>query len=314
MTEDGCERHALTVEPGEENVRLDAWLGRRAPGGLSRVRLHDLIKAGHVTVDGEPAEVRQRTFAGQRVEILIPPAVKAEPAPEEMDLDVVYEDGDIAVINKPAGLVVHPALGHSAGTLVNGLLHRFNDLGGIGGVERPGIVHRLDKDTSGLMVVAKNDAAMTVLHDAFHDGGVEKIYWALTHGAPRPPAGTVHTMIARHPRDRKRFAVVESAGKDAVTHYTTKAVAHNVAWLEVRLETGRTHQIRVHCQHLGCAIVGDPLYGFHALDKNIENCPKRQMLHAMRLGLAHPRTGKQLRFERPPPEDMQTLMRQLGLE
>jgi len=234
------------------------------------------------------------------------------PTPEDLPLDVVFEDAHIAVINKPAGLVVHPAVGHAAGTLVNGMLHRFKDLGGINGVERPGIVHRLDKDTSGLMVVAKNDAAMTGLQKLFAENAVEKIYWALTHGAPRPPAGTIRTMIDRHPSNRKCFTVTETSGRSAVTHYTTKAASGNVAWLEVRLETGRTHQIRVHCQHLDCPILGDPVYGSKTRDKEIEGCPERQMLHAVRLGFPHPATGERMVFERMPPEDMLDLMKRLG--
>ncbi len=310
--EDGSTRYVLEVDAEDVDVRLDAWLGRRAPGGLSRVRLHGLITSGHVRVDGAPAEVRQRTAQGQRIEITVPPAVKAEPAPEEMSLDVVYEDADIAVINKPAGLVVHPSVGHAAGTLVNGLLHRFDDLRGIGGVERPGIVHRLDKDTSGLMVIAKNDAAMTGLKNAFRDGTIEKIYWALTHGAPPMKAGTIHTLHDRHPHDRKRFAVSELRGKDAITHYTVKAAKDGVAWLELRLETGRTHQIRVHMNHVNCAILGDPVYGWRWRDKEVEGCPKRQMLHAVRLSFPQPITGEPLAFERLPPEDMLTLMQRLG--
>ena len=301
----------LTVAEDEAGLRLDAWLGRRAPGGLSRVRLQSLVESGNVTVDNEPAKIRQRTVAGQRVVVTIPPAIKAEPTPEDLPLDVVFEDAHIAVINKPAGLVVHPAVGHAAGTLVNGLLHRFDDLSGINGVERPGIVHRLDKDTSGLMVVAKNDAAMTGLQKLFAENAVEKIYWALTHGAPSPSKGTIRTLMGRHPKDRKRYAVVESNGKMAITHYAVRDVKSGVAWLEVRLETGRTHQIRVHCHHAGCAILGDPAYGWRHRDKEVEGCPERQMLHAVRLGFEHPVTGERMAFERLPPEDMLLLMRRL---
>lgn len=308
------EHHDLTVEPGEGGMRLDAWLGRRAPGGLSRVRLHGLIGDGQVWVDGEPATVRQRTVEGQRVTVVIPPAVKAEPCGEEMELDVVYDDADVAVINKPPGLVVHPAVGHARGTLVNGLLHRFNDLGGINGVERPGIVHRLDKDTSGLLVIAKNDAAMNALKKSFQDGAVEKIYWALTHGAPSLPAATLRTRFNRHPRDRKRFAVVGQGGREAVTHYRVAAQSNGVAWFVLRLETGRTHQIRVHLHHLGCPVVGDPAYGRRACDKELPGSPARQMLHAFRLGFPHPRTGRHLAFERPPPADMRHLMQHLGFD
>ena len=305
--------HELVVEEGEQGIRLDGWLGRRSPGGLSRGRLHGLICDCLVTVDGVLASARHPTAVGQRVVVKIPPAKReGAPEPEEVQFEVVYEDADIAVVNKPAGLVVHPATGHYTGTLVNGLLHRFADLGGINGIGRPGIVHRLDKDTSGLMVVAKNDAAMLGLQKAFHETAVEKIYWALTHGAPASPAGTIRSLMGRCTRDRKRHTVLEEGGRPAVTHYAVKDVKAGVAWLEVRIETGRTHQIRVHCAHAGFAIVGDPWYGWRLRDKAVVDCPERQMLHAVRLGFTHPITGEGLMFERMPPADMADLMARLG--
>ena len=312
VAEEQGERMTLEVAADEGEMRLDAWLGKRAPGGLSRTRLGKLIEAKQVWVDGKLAKLRDKTQPGQRVEILIPPPLPAEPPAEEMDLDVVYEDSDVAVLNKPAGIIVHPTGHRMTGTLVNGMLHRFKDLGGIGGVERPGIVHRLDKDTSGLMVVAKNDAAMIALRAAFQEFKVEKIYWALTHNTPRPPAGTVRTQLGRHPFLRQQWRVVEKGGKDAVTHYAVKAESNGVAWLEVRLETGRTHQIRVHCKHLNCAILGDPVYGWRACDKELEGCPARQMLHAFSLSFPHPRTKKRMVFERTPPEDMAGMMKRCG--
>jgi 23S rRNA pseudouridine1911/1915/1917 synthase len=233
----------------------------------------------------------------------------AEPEPEDIPLNVVYEDGDIIVVNKPAGLVVHPAPGHPTGTLVNALLFHCADLGSIGGTSRPGIVHRLDKDTTGLLVVAKHEQALRNLAEQFQDGRTCKVYLALVHGCPQRESGTVRTTIGRHPTDRKRMAADPPRGKPAVTHYQIEERLGKVTLLRVRIETGRTHQIRVHMSHIGFPIVGDPVYGNRALDRAIPNCPSRQMLHAAEFSFDHPRDGRRMSFTAPPPADMEALLR-----
>ncbi|MBQ9431421.1 MAG: RluA family pseudouridine synthase [Kiritimatiellae bacterium] len=283
-------------------LRLDAWLASHAPE-LSRARIQALIKSGDVTVDGAPVKANTKARLGSRIVVSVPPPVPAEPAPEEIPLSVVYEDSDCLVLNKPAGLVVHPAPGHSGGTLVNALLAHCRDLKGVGGVERPGIVHRLDKDTTGLMVVAKNDAAMAGLVRLFQSGGIRKEYLAWTRGVPSPERGTVNTLIGRDPRHRQRMAVVPVNGKPAVTEYRVEERCDPFALVRCRIETGRTHQIRVHMRHIGCPIVGDPVYGKPAADRQLAVVPDRQLLHAALLAFAHPVTGQPLRFEAPPPAD-----------
>lgn len=301
----------LAVEVAGE--RLDVWLAGKLKA-LSRSRLQRLIEAGRVTVDGHSAFARDKTVLGQRVVVTIPPAVPAIPRPEALPLDVIFEDGDILVLNKPAGIVVHPAPGHAAGTLVNALLHHCGDLAGIGGVERPGIVHRLDRETSGLLVVAKHDAAHQALAAQFQQGRVRKIYLALVHGVPGQKAGRIETTIGRHPTDRKRMAANPPRGKHAVSHYETVATRGGLTLLRVRIETGRTHQIRVHLAHLGLPIAGDPVYGSRARDLRVAECPARQMLHAAELEFDHPADGRRLRFTAPPPADMAGLLVRMGYE
>lgn len=283
--------------------RLDAWLAGQA-ADLSRARIQALIKGGRVTCSGATVKANAQPRAGSVIEIRVPAPAPAVPQPEAIPLDVLYEDADCLVLNKPAGLVVHPAPGHASGTLVNALLHHCRGLCGVGGVERPGIVHRLDKDTSGLMVVAKSDAAMAGFVRLFQTGGIRKEYLALVHGAPPKPAGTVSTLIGRHPVDRKRMAVVTRNGKQAITHYAVERALGGIALVRCRIETGRTHQIRVHMQSLGCPVVGDALYGRPAADKRLTPAPARQMLHAARLAFAHPVSGQPMTFEAPTPADM----------
>lgn len=291
----------LVVPEGAEG-RLDAWLAANAEG-LSRARIQALIKEGRVTCEGAVVKANAAPKPGHVIEIRVPAPVSAVPEPEEIPLDVLYEDGDCLLLNKPAGLVVHPAPGHASGTLVNALLHHCRDLGGVGGVERPGIVHRLDKDTSGLMIVAKNDAALSGFVRLFQTGGITKEYLTLVHGAPAKPSGTVRTLVGRHPVDRKRMAVVARNGRQAVTHYSVERRLGAITLVRCRIETGRTHQIRVHMQSLGCPVVGDALYGRPAADRRLTPAPQRQMLHAARLAFAHPVTGESLAFESRPPED-----------
>ncbi len=289
--------------------RLDKLLLTRYPD-FSRSRIEGLIKAGFVKVNGTPAaKAGAKVAETDTIEVEIPPPVPAIPEPEDIPLDVVYEDEDILVINKAAGMVVHPAPGHFTGTLVNALLHHCPSLSGIGGVARPGIVHRLDQDTSGLLVVAKSEKAMAGLVKAFSGHtNIEKTYLAICHGRPRLDAGRIVNLIGRHPVDRKRMAIVERNGKEAITNWqllgTTDALGSPISRISCRIETGRTHQIRVHMASLGCPVIGDAVYGKSALDKRLTPRPLRQMLHAWRLALRHPVTGAALSFEAPIPPDL----------
>lgn len=286
-------------------VRLDKVVQERLPD-FSRSRIEGLIKAGYVKVNGIAAiKAGQKVVESDAIAIELPPPVPPIPQPEDIPLNVLFEDSDILILNKAPGMVVHPAPGHASGTLVNALLHHCPDLAGIGGVVRPGIVHRLDRDTSGLMVVAKTQSAMDGLAKAFATHKtVEKTYLALCHGRPRLESGRIENMIGRHPVDRKRMAIVEKDGKLAITNYRVERVIGPISLIECRIETGRTHQIRVHMASLGCPVIGDSAYGKSALDKRLSPVPARQMLHAWRLLLWHPVTGEKLSFEAPVPADM----------
>ena len=273
---------------------------------FSRSRIEGLIKTGHVTVNGAVV-----TKAGAKVaetddiRVEIPPPVPPIPVAEAIPLAIVYEDDDILVVDKAPGMVVHPAPGHFTGTLVNALLHHCPNLSGIGGIARPGIVHRLDQDTSGLIVVAKTQPAMDGLAAAFASHTtVEKTYLALCHGTPRLAAGRIENLIGRHPVDRKRMAIVEKGGKRAVTNYRLVRTIGPISLVECRIETGRTHQIRVHMASLGCPVIGDSLYGKSALDKRLNPVPARQMLHAWKLVFWHPVKNERVSFEAPLPADM----------
>jgi 23S rRNA pseudouridine1911/1915/1917 synthase len=285
--------------------RLDKFILAQHPD-FSRSRIEGLVKAGYVTVNGAvAAKAGQKVAEDDEVVVEIPPPVPAIPEPEDIPLDVVYEDDDVVVVNKPAGLVVHPAPGHYTGTLVNALLHHCPNLAGIGGVARPGIVHRLDQDTSGLIVVAKSQPAMDGLVKAFASHvNVEKTYLAICHGRPPLDAGRIENLIGRHPVDRKRMAIVERNGKRAVTNWQIVR-GGRISLIRCVIETGRTHQIRVHMASLGCPIVGDKVYGKSALDKQLDLVPARQMLHAWRLTLWHPVKNEKMSFEAPLPADFQ---------
>jgi len=253
-----------------------------------------------------------KVSADDEIVVEIPPPVPAVPEQEDIPLDVVFEDADMLVVNKAPGMVVHPAPGHFTGTLVNALLHHCPDLSGIGGVARPGIVHRLDQDTSGLIVVAKSQAAMDGLVKAFASHkNIEKTYLAVVHGRPRLDAGRIENLIGRHPVDRKRMAIVEKNGKLAITNwkkiplFNLKPSTFNlVSIVQCTIETGRTHQIRVHMASLGCPVIGDRVYGKSALDKRLDPVPARQMLHAWKLKLWHPVKNVEMSFEAPLPADM----------
>lgn len=319
-------------------TRLDAFIASGLPDHVSRSRVKDVIKKGGVWVNGLACDSpNYRMKTGDSVSIEIPEPEDAQPKPEQIPLDIYFEDSHLLVINKPPGMVVHPAVGNWNGTLVNALLAHCGDtLSGIGGVRRPGIVHRLDKDTSGLMVVAKTEAAHSGLSAQFKDhgktGALQRVYLALVWGQISPTSGTVETWLGRSPSNRKKRAVVSERhpdAKHAVTHYqlerTYREPDNNGTALSLvtcRLETGRTHQIRVHMSHIGHPLVGDPDYGKHfatklqTLGKSIQVLIKafrRQALHAAVLGFAHPVSGDVLHFEAPPPDDLQILLRSLGL-
>jgi 23S rRNA pseudouridine1911/1915/1917 synthase len=317
-------RREMVAEPAAANQRLDRWLAS-AMGDLSRSRVKALIEAGHVTRDGagtrDPSEAVR---PGARYALTLPPPAPARPEAQAMDLAVLYEDAHLIVLDKPAGLVVHPAPGNLDGTLVNALLaHAEGDLPVIGGEVRPGIVHRLDKDTSGVMVVAKSDRAHQALSEAFASRDLERAYLALVWGVPAEASFRIEAPIGRHPVDRKRMAVVPR-GKPAATKVRLlRAYGTALSLVECRLETGRTHQIRVHLAHAGHPLVGDPVYlrripaGARGLPPDllaeVTGFP-RQALHAAILGFTHPVTGAALRFETPPPADLAGLLTQLWPE
>ena len=289
-------------------MRLDKLILERHPD-FSRSRIEGLVKSGYVTVNGAVAgKAGMKVSAEDEIEVEIPPPVPAIPEPEDIPLDVLFEDSDMLVINKAPGMVVHPAPGHFTGTLVNALLHHCPDLSGIGGVARPGIVHRLDQFTSGVMVVAKSQKAMEGLVRAFasHEH-VGKTYLAVCRGRPALSSGRIENMIGRHPVDRKRMAIVERGGKRAVTEWRVAdggVAARPTNLVVCRIETGRTHQIRVHMSSLGCPVIGDAVYGKPSLDKRLDPPPQRQMLHAWRLELWHPVKSEKMSFTAPVPEDM----------
>jgi 23S rRNA pseudouridine1911/1915/1917 synthase len=285
-------------------MRLDKRILELYPD-FSRSRIEGLIKAGFVAVNGKPADkAGMKVSETDEVEVEIPPPVPAVPEPEAIGLDVVFEDDDMLVVNKAPGMVVHPAPGHFTGTLVNALLHHCPDLSGIGGVARPGIVHRLDQDTSGLIAVAKSQRAMDSLVRAFASHrDIEKTYLAICHGRQALQSGRIENLIGRHPVDRKRMAVVEKNGKVAITNWKVLNVEGAITLMESRIETGRTHQIRVHMASIGCPVAGDKVYGRSHLDRQLDPPPQRQLLHAWRLRLRHPVSGAEMRLEAPVPDD-----------
>jgi len=289
--------------------RADVWLCAASAGEFTRSRVKNLIDAGKVARNGEvftttSANVRP----GDVFTVEVPDTARKILEAQDIPLQIIYEDADIVVVDKAPGLVTHPAAGHHDGTLVNALLHHSPEMFSINSEERPGIVHRLDRDTSGVMVAAKNDRAMAALCAAFQNGQVRKIYHTLVHGIPVPPEGRVETLIGRHPRKRQEMAVVERNGKHAITNYRVLQTHGALALLEVRIETGRTHQIRVHCRHIGHPVAGDSVYGKPKLDALLPHPPPRQMLHARVLTLPHPATGATMTFEAPLPADFKEVL------
>ncbi|MEP3224591.1 MAG: RluA family pseudouridine synthase [Parasphingorhabdus sp.] len=304
------------VPQTDKKQRLDASLAGLLDD-LSRERIKNLIVGGNLLINGVPCtDPSSKKCAGKNFALTVPAPVEGPAQPQDIPLDVVFEDDHLIVINKTAGLVVHPAAGHADGTLVNALLHHCKgQLSGIGGVTRPGIVHRIDKDTSGLMVAAKTDKAHQGLTALFAAHDIERRYLAICNGRPNPHSATIEGNIGRSNVDRKKMAVVgDDKGKTAITHYTTKEPLNGATLVECQLETGRTHQVRVHMSHIGYSLIGDPLYGTRRKSllsgrKDIRFC--RQALHAAILGFVHPITGKKLLFNCNFPPDMQELFSKL---
>lgn len=312
-------RRELQAGPDDAGARLDRWLAERLPD-LSRARLQSLIEEGRVLVDGHPAKASARVKAGQRFSVEVPAAVAAVPRPQDIPLTVVHEDSHLLVLDKPAGLAVHPGAGRAEGTLVNALLHHVRDLSGVGGVLRPGIVHRLDRGTSGLLVVAKDDATHRALAAQFASRTVEKEYLALVLGVPAPREGRINAAIGRHPQQRKRMAVRARGGREALTTWRVEEALDGAALLRVRIHTGRTHQIRVHLASIGHPIAGDREYGGartppsrRARSREVIASLARPALHAARLVFTHPVSGERLAFESALPEDLREVVEGLRL-
>jgi 23S rRNA pseudouridine1911/1915/1917 synthase len=296
----------LIVPKASAGLRLDRFLALELPQ-YSRSRLQQLIRDGFVRPNGKTARPRDILRAGDVVDLTEPPPEKIDNQPEAIPLDILFEDDDLIVINKPAGLVVHPGAGHCKHTLVNALLHHCSILSGIGGKERPGIVHRLDKDTSGCLVVAKNDESHRGLSIQFAERGVDKIYLALVSGKLRRSTGVIEEKIGRHRVHRQRMSVTSERGRAARTEYRVLRSSEQASLVECKLHSGRTHQIRVHLHHLGHPVLGDKVYA----PKLTGKIP-RQMLHAWKLGFRHPRTAEWRRFEAPIPNDFAEAMHSTG--
>ncbi len=304
----------LQVPEGEAGIRLDSWIAG-ALDELSRARVQALIKEGSIRfADGAPIKPHAKTVVGSELIVDMPPPQAVELEPEDIPLDVLYEDRDLIVINKPAGLVVHPAPGHASGTLVNALLFHCTDLEGVGGELRPGIVHRLDRDTSGVMVVAKCQSSMDALGRQFSEREVEKAYTAVVHGVPHPGVGRIETQIGRSSRDRKKMSATPKRGRDAVTAFRVTEAFTDFCCMQIGIETGRTHQIRVHMAHIGHPVVGDAVYGGRYSRRPLPTPVSRQMLHAATLAFNHPGTGEHVTFEAPLPADMLALLAALREE
>lgn len=297
----------FTVTSDEAKIRLDKYLCAKLD--ISRKRASDLLEQNRVTVNDKPVKASQKMQAGDVLTVDVPPAESMEVLPEDMNLDIVYEDSDIIVINKPKGMVVHPAPGHYSHTLVNGLLYHCKDLSGINGVMRPGIVHRIDKDTSGLIVAAKNDLAHESLASQLQDKTLNRTYQAIVHHPFSHTIGTINAPIGRDEKDRQKMAVTAKNSKPAITYFTVLENFKDFAYVECRLDTGRTHQIRVHMAYIKHPVAGDPKYGPR---KTIE--AGGQLLHACKLELRHPRTGETMVFEAPLEARFKEVLEQLEQE
>ncbi len=302
---ENLEEMVLDVLEDGVDERIDSFISEKTI--LTRTRVQTLIKDGKITVNGKMIKPSYRVEENDIINIVIPQVEGTEIVPENINIDIVYEDEDIAIINKQAGLVVHPAQGHHKGTLVNGILYHMSNLSGINGELRPGIVHRLDKDTSGLLIIAKNDRAHVALTKMFQDKEIKKTYLAVVKGNLNKSEGRIITKIARNKEDRKKMTAVSDSerGKIAITNYKVIFQKENLTLVKVNIETGRTHQIRVHMKHIGYPILGDMVYG----KKDSE---KRQMLHAHKLEFHHPVTGKHIKITGELPEDFKRVLKRMG--
>ena len=301
----------LELTATESGIRIDAWLTSAIPG-LTRSAAQRLLSDGQVTRQGTPVKKNHKVTAGDCFIVEIPDAVEVPLTPQNIPLDIVFEDADVVVVNKPRGMVVHPAPGHPDGTLVNALLYHCGDtLSGVGGEKRPGIVHRIDKDTSGLLIVAKNDEAHLALSAQLADRSLSRVYRAVVTGSFREDSGTVDAPIGRHPNDRKKMAVTSVHSRNAVTHWSVLERYRGYTHVRCKLETGRTHQIRVHMAHIGHPLLGDEIYG-HA--KLPEKGLTGQCLHAKELQFIHPRTGEAVHLDTELPEYFTQVLERLGNE
>jgi 23S rRNA pseudouridine1911/1915/1917 synthase len=299
-----------TIKVGDlDGIRIDRYLTDRNED-LSRSYLQKILKDGGVLINGKTVKSNYKVVNGDVIELTVPEAVELEIEAEDMELDILYEDEDILIVNKPKGMVVHPAAGHTSGTLVNGLMaHCKDSLSGINGVMRPGIVHRIDMDTTGVLIVCKNDFAHNSIADQLKVHSITRKYYAIVHGGIREEEGTIDAPIGRHPVDRKKMSINEKNGKHAVTHYRVLKRFQKYTYVECQLETGRTHQIRVHMASIGHPLLGDTVYG-------PAKCPinglQGQTLHAGVLGIIHPRTGEYMEFSAPLPEYFESLLAKLS--
>ncbi|WP_100373271.1 RluA family pseudouridine synthase [Bacillus sp. FJAT-45037] len=296
------------VSEDNRSERIDKFL-TATENGWSRSQVQQWIKEGHILVNEKSTKANYKLQLEDHISLVIPEAEELDVVAEDIPLDIVYEDEDVIVVNKPRGMVVHPAPGHYSGTLVNALLHHCDDLSGINGVKRPGIVHRIDKDTSGLIMIAKNDHAHESLVNQLKAKTTKRRYKAVVHGVIPHQHGTIDAPIGRDKKERQSMTVTEENSRDAVTHFTVLEVINNYTYVQCELETGRTHQIRVHLKYIGYPLVGDPKYGPKKKTLDIEG----QALHATMLGFVHPRTGEEMEFHAPIPADMEELLHYLRL-
>ncbi len=302
------ETFTFIVEETAAGERLDKYLAFKMPE-YTRSFLQKLLKEERVTAEGKPAKANLRLKASQKIEISIPPAKETAILPEQIPLDILYEDEDLLIVNKPKGMVVHPSAGHTDGTLVNAILYHCKDsLSGINGEIRPGIVHRIDRDTTGSLVVCKNDESHLRVAEQIKAHTMTRVYRGIVSGTMPEAQGRIEGRIGRHPTDRKKMAVLSDSGKPAVTHYKTLTQWKHAAYLEFRLETGRTHQIRVHMAHIGHPLLGDTVYGSSKNPLHLNG----QTLHAMTIGLMHPRTNAYLEVTAPLPEYFTDLLQKLN--
>lgn len=306
---------SFTVDSGQAGLRLDVFLSQADPA-FSRSQIKYAVEEGNVTVNGREPKASQHLKAGDRVELHLEPAVEAAAVGQDIPLDIVYEDGSIIVVNKPAGMVVHPAPGNPDQTLVNALLFHCRDLSGIGGFLRPGIVHRLDKETSGLIVAAKSDEAHRRLSAQFEKHDVHKKYIALCWGDVKGASGEIVLPVGRHPKDRKKMSTKSRHGKDALTLWKVRERYGTATLLDIEIKTGRTHQIRVHLAERGYPVIGDAVYGNASKLQTVKNAAlkaglkalSRQALHAAELSFLHPQSGERMVFTAPPPKDLESLL------